>query len=125
MKNNINKPKISIQNNFEARRKANCHKEIQKKLKKQNNNEPDSQLIYTFRENNEGGDDILEGSLNSNIHISNTIEADIKEKSIKMNKRDLFPENEMLNTITRNNKHFEQTLLSVKGSKKEFYNTGK
>ena len=106
-------------------------KEPQHKSRKVNPKEEENQLIYTFRENNEDEEvedyifENTEGSLKGKLQDPNTISADIKEKSIKMNKKDLFPEHDMFSTITRNNKNFEQTLLSLNKEKKEFYNTGK
>lgn len=111
--------KISIRSNYEARRK-----EVQESGRGKHEN-----LIYTFRENNEGTDDDIldkmDASFRSNYYKSQTIDPDIKEKSIKMNKKDLFPENEKFNTITRNNETFSQTLLSLKRGKNDFSNTGK
>jgi hypothetical protein len=112
--------KMSIHNNNEARRK-----DIPESGRDKTEN-----LIYTFRENNEGSidDDILgkiDTSFRSNYYKSQTIDTDIKEKSIKMSKKDLFSENERFSTITRNNETFAQTLLSLKHGKNEFRNTGK
>jgi hypothetical protein len=113
--------KMSIHNNNEARRKD----------KPESSRDKPENLIYTFRENNEGStdDDIpgkIDTSFRSNYYNkSQTINTDIKEKSIKMSKKDLFSENERFNTITRNNETFAQTLLSLKHGKNELMNTGK
>ena len=114
--------KISIRNNYEARRK-DAHETGRNKHEN---------LIYTFRENNDGTDeDILDKinkidtSFRSNYYKSQTIDTDIKEKSIKMSKKDLYPDNDKFSTITRNNETFSQTLLSLKRGKNDFSNTGK
>lgn len=91
----------------------------------------DNQMIYTFRENNEGtenGDDVLDkidGSFRSNNHYHSTIDYSSREKMVKMNRSDLFPESNRYNTITRNNETFSQTLLSLKKGNREFNNTEK
>lgn len=110
--------KITIRDNYEARRKD---------LSK--NKGPDGQLIYTFRENNEGSgvDDILDKndtSYRSKYYHQTTIEPRITEKTIKMSKKDLLADDKF-NTITRNNETLSQTLLSLKHGNKIFNNTGK
>ena len=122
-----NQNKISIHNNYEANQQELEYKEMQKLSQKPSEN----QLIYTFRENSkrssnwEDPRDQVEASQRQNHPHIQTIDTDFKEKSVKMNKKDLFPENEKFSTITRNNKALEKALLSVNTSKKDFYNTGK
>lgn len=53
------------------------------------------------------------------------IAGNIKEKTVKMDRKDFLPENDRFNTITRNDENFSQTLLSLKQAKIGFYNTGR
>lgn len=118
--------KICIRENYDGRRK-----DFIVKAKLQDYKGGDNQMIYTFRENNEGtenGDDILDKidtSFRTNNHYHSTLDYSNREKVIKMNRSDLFQDSSRYNTITRNNEAFAETLLSLKKGSKEFNNTEK
>lgn len=86
--------KITIRDNFEARRK-----EVSKKQPKNDKKGQEDQMIYTFRENKDGTDNEDKGfdKINTSVRSTynhKTIDHSITEKTIKMSKKDLFPDND-------------------------------
>lgn len=112
--------KISIRDNFEARRREVTH------MKKDSND--GGQLIYTFRDKAENDEEIydkIDHSFRSSHYNKNTLECPSKESTMNLSKMNVLHENEKFNTITRNNDSFSQTLLSMKNRNNELYHTKK
>ncbi|CAI2382894.1 unnamed protein product [Moneuplotes crassus] len=99
--------KLSRHNN-DKRRKSNSRERSKRKK-----SESENQLIYTFRENNE---EVDHEALNTIQHTS---------KGSNLQKIKEPPVIDKFSTITRNDKIFEKTLMTINNSKKSFYNTGK
>jgi hypothetical protein len=114
--------KITIRDNYEARRK-----DLVKNPKKRiSGDSKENQMIYTFRENSiDNGEDSekIASSVKSTHYY--TRNGNPKEKTIKMSRKDLYPNKDRFSTITRDNESFSQTLLSLKKANADFYNTGK
>lgn len=87
---------------------------------KAKNADPENQLIYTFRENNDETEEDVFESIDppEKVEVNNT-------KFLQTQKPLISPKNSKFSTITRNDKIFEKTLISINSSKKNFHNTGK